>query len=100
MTATGKGANMIKKVTSRGFKLFQFYDGYGVGCSLQKSSSVEPCIWLGCDDANPRYLIPYKGWHPVNMPEGYVADTRMHLSRKDVLRLIPLLIKFVVTGEL
>lgn len=33
--------------TSRGFEINHFYDGYGVDCSIQESSAVEPHVWLG-----------------------------------------------------
>ena len=80
--------------TGRGFEIISFEDRYGVKCSLQQSSLAEyekpgiSAVWLGCDDANPRILVPGKSWQPVPMPEGYIADTRMHLDRKQVAALI------------
>lgn len=92
---------MRAEKTNRGFCLIKFSDRNGVECSLQKSSiATEDCIWLGCDDANPRVLVPGQGWRSMVMPEGYLADTRMHLTRKQVKRLIPHLVTFVETGEI
>ncbi|MCK9544475.1 MAG: hypothetical protein M0R03_20850 [Novosphingobium sp.] len=46
---------MKKQQTSRGFEYYEFIDRYNTKCSLQKSSlAFEDCIWLGCDDANPK----------------------------------------------
>lgn len=88
-------------LTNRGFKKYTFEDCYGIKCSLQKSSlATDSAIWLGCEDADPKVLIPGKGWQPVEMPEGYVADTRMHLTREQVKDLLPLLHWFVETGDL
>lgn len=83
-------------VTERGFGRMDFEDSNGVSCSLQESSSaMEPKIWLGCNDANPRYLVKGSGWIDVSMPEGYIADTRMHLNREQVRILLPYLLAFV-----
>lgn len=76
------------KLTNRGFEIIQFSDANDAQCSLQQSSSVEPHIWLGCNDANPRQLISGKGWQPVQMPKGYIADTRMHLNKEQVQALV------------
>lgn len=86
--------------TGRGFSKIEFTDRYDVACSLQKSSlAFEDAIWLGCNDANPRKLIPGKGWLPVEMPTEYIADTRMHLTSEQVAWLLPILQQFVATGE-
>jgi hypothetical protein len=80
--------------TSRGFERIEFSDFNGVQCSLQASSIVvyvkpgTSAIWLGCNYANPRMLVPGKSWQPVPMPSDYLADTRMHLDRKQVEGLI------------
>jgi hypothetical protein len=90
-----------KTKTDRGFVVIRFVDRYGVECSLQKSSLAgENAIWFGCDNANPRILIPGASWQPISMPDGYLADTRMHLNRKQVLSLLPRLIKFVIMGDI
>lgn len=93
---------MIKEgKTSRGFSIITFNDRYGVECSLQKSSlATEDCIWFGCNDADPIVLIPGQGWTKIEMPEDYIANTRMHLSQEQVKELLPYLQKFVETGEL
>jgi len=94
-------------LTNRGFSLGKFVDRYGTKCSIQKSSLAdEDCIWLGCDEANPKILackvnggIP-DGWVDYKMPEGVSLTTRMHLTKDMVKQLLPLLNKFVKTGEL
>lgn len=68
------------KKTERGFALCEFVDRYGEACSIQKSSlATEDCIWLGTNS---------------------VGVSRMHLTRKQVEDLLPLLIRFVESGEL
>lgn len=97
--------------TERGFEFVEFTDQSGVVCSLQQSSLATNevdeitsatggnAIWLGCDDANPRVLIKGEGWKPVDMPEGYIADTRMHLTRRQVEGLIEHLQSWLETGS-
>ena len=85
--------------TNRGFERIEFTDRYGVPCSLQQSSlATEDAIWLGCNDASPRHLVPGQGWQPVLMPDSYVANTRMHLTREQVAELVPLLQRWLDTG--
>ncbi len=82
------------KHTSRGFEIIDFKDRNGVACSLQASSIAEyekpgtSAVWLGCDDANPRILLPGKGWTKVEWLPDTIADTRMHLNREQVAALI------------
>jgi len=87
--------------TQRGFGIIRFKDEYNVNCSLQKSSiATKQCIWLGCDEANPRVCIRGKGWQKIDLPQDTACDTRMHLTRKQVFNLLPILIKFVLVGRL
>ena len=70
--------NLTKSKTERGFTVYEFTDGNGVGCSLQKSSAgTQDMIWLG--------------WTPGD---------RMHLNQKQVAELLPIMQKFVKTGEI
>jgi len=88
--------------TIRGFDIIKFKDSYGVECSLQKSSSAEDDkIWLGCDNADPKMFVPDKNpsWRPVLMPDDYIANTRMHLTREQVKSLLPYLQRFAETGD-
>lgn len=87
--------------TQRGFDFTKFVDGNGVECSLQRSSAAtREMIWLGVNDSDPRVCVRGEGWVPVDMPKGYLANTRMHLSREHVKALLPHLIKFAETGEI
>lgn len=87
--------------TNRGFTLLEFEDRYGVKCSLQKSSlATEDAIWFGCNDADPRVMLPGTGWTPIKMPTEYAANTRMHLTQEQVRTLLPYLQRFAETGEL
>lgn len=100
-----------KSKTARGFKLKSFKDRYGVKCSIQKSSlATEDAIWLGVDDVNPLVLhsdakmlgLNSKatcGWVGYPIPECVNLSSRMHLTKDQVADLIPVLQKFVDTGE-
>ncbi len=99
-------------VTQRGFALGEFKDQYGNQCSIQKSSiATKDCIWLGVDDPQPQIMVSdarrlgitnsmANGWMPYEIPSEVSISTRMHLSREDVKKLLPLLQKFVETGSL
>lgn len=89
----------IKK-TKRGFSIGQFADRYDNQCSIQKSSiATEDCIWLGIDDAKPE-IMSSNGWVKFEIPKEVSLNTRMHLTRKQVKELLPILQNFAETGEL
>lgn len=92
--------------TNRGFGRIEFEDYYGEKCSIQKSSlAEEDAIWFGINDANPQIMASKvmkkgTGWVKYPIPDDVVLTTRMHLTRDEVRELLPILIKFVETGEL
>lgn len=102
----------VVEMTKRGFERIEFTDHNGVACSLQQSSAIDfhapgsmdrpgsSLLWLGCNDANPRYFVPNgdPSWRSVVMPEQYVANTRMHLNRKQVEALVTQLQAWLETG--
>lgn len=107
---------MKVKKTNRGFEIVSFYDRYGVPCSLQQSSLAEytqpgsSAIWFGVDDSQPKVMASQAGsvgvktdettgWVPYPVPEAVLLSTRMHLDRKQVKKLIPLLQKWLETGS-
>ena len=95
-----EGNTMIHSITSRGFARVDFTDRYGVECSLQQSSlATEDAIWLGCNEPSPRRLAPGQGWQPVTLPEGTQCDTRMHLNRDQVAKLVVALQHWLVSGH-
>jgi len=98
---------MDTKPTLRGFARGEFLDFNGVSCSIQKSSiATDDCIWLGANDIGLKRFEPGRGWTDIeleeNDPDGisHFANTRMHLSRDQVLELLPLLQHFADTGDL
>lgn len=103
---------MKKKSTERGFPYYEFIDRYGEKCSLQLSSLADDrCIWLGVDDANPQIMASQarlfgvsttetSGWVSYPIPKEVQLSTRMHLSIEQVKKLLPILQKFVETGDL
>jgi len=78
--------NFLKfDTTDRGFAVAEFVDLYGSQCSLQKSSlATDDAIWLGVD----------KHFKP-----DVSTNVRMHLSRAQVRQLLPVLQRFVDTGN-
>jgi len=97
---------MKRKKTQRGFAYYEFTDAYGAKCSLQKSSSaMVDRIWFGVDDADPKIMASKtpeggNGWVPYTIPEDVMLTTRMHLDQKQVKKLLPILQRFVETGEI
>lgn len=97
---------MKKTTTERGFELVEFKDSKGVECSIQQSSiATEEAIWFGCDDADPQIFVPFSdpAWRKLEKPahaQDWVFNTRMHLTREQVAELLPILQKFVDTGNL
>lgn len=101
-----------KSKTARGFALVDFIDLYGSACNIQKSSlASEDAIWFGIEDANPLILASNAnlfgvdtdkttGWVPYPIPSEVLLTTRMHLNREQVAALIPILQKFVNTGDI
>jgi hypothetical protein len=82
--------------TARGFSIIKFNDHYGKECSIQESSlSTKSCIWFGIDNAEPQVLVQNKGWVDYKFPENVEFTTRMHLTVKQVEKLIPILQRFV-----
>jgi hypothetical protein len=71
--------------TERGFKFCLFKDYYGVECSIQQSSiATDDCIWIGANEVRGEVT----------------GNNRMHLSREQIASLIPILQRFVDTGDL
>lgn len=74
--------------TNRGFDYAEFDDLYGAGCSIQKSSlAFTEAIWFGLREC------------PDDV-DGHPIAPRMHLSQEQVAVLLPILQRFVETGEL
>lgn len=98
--------------TPRGFAIAKFSDLYGAGCSIQKSSvATDDAIWIGIVDAEPQIMATQAaqlgvkteettGWVPYPVPCQVSLTTRMHLNREQVDALIPVLQRFVDTGDL
>lgn len=102
---------MIASKTDRGFATVEFLDRYGDACIIQKSSlATEDAIWFGIQDACPQIMASdalaagidtdeTTGWIPYPMPKNVLLTTRMHLTRELVAELMPILQRFVDTGE-
>lgn len=97
--------------TNRGFPLREFTDYYGKACSIQKSSLADKdAIWFGIDNAEPIVLASQAasvgvntnettGWVTFPIPDAVSIHTRMHLTREQVRKLLPVLTRFVDTGD-
>jgi hypothetical protein len=98
--------------TGRGFAIRHFNDRYDFPCSIQKSSlATEDAIWLGIDDPRPKVMareaasVGVKtdetcGWVPYPIPANVQITSRMHLTRAQVRKLLPVLQCFVETGDI
>lgn len=95
----------FEKVTNRGFACVCFKDRYDCDCTIQQSSlATEDAIWFGITDPDPKIMASKTpqggtGWVPYAIPDDVLITTRMHLSRKQVAELLPVLQHFVDTGE-
>ncbi len=91
---------MKKTQTCRGFDIINFKDSYKVDCTLQKSSTVDSHIWLG-PSKNTVQELTGDGWKTNELKKNQqIYPERMHLTRIQVLKLIPHLIKFIILGEI
>ena len=94
---------ILLEKTLRGFDFAKFTDRNGHQCSVQKSSiATEDCIWLGADKIGLKEFTASAGWIERNEFDGgsFIANNRMHLTREQVAELLPILQRFVDTGEL
>jgi hypothetical protein len=97
---------MEKTKTDRGFACIEFTDYYGAGCSIQESSLADKrAIWFGINNADPKIMASKVmedgvGWVKYPIHEDVLLHTRMHLTQKEVAELLPVLQKFVDTGEI
>lgn len=74
------------KQTKKNLLRGEFKDRYGAECSIQESSLPgEECLWLGVD---------------VDFDGREVRNGRMHLTREQARKLIPMLRHFVRCGAL
>lgn len=106
------------KQTCRGFVYGEFRDCHGEKCSIQESSAVEPCLWLGLDKPKicvmsiyAKSLPPPKvypdegstentGWHIYEPPEAVHAFSRMHIDQETAKELVKMLEYFIAYGVL
>lgn len=96
---------MKKSKTKRGFEIVEFKDFNGVECKIQKSSlATDDAIWFGAKEIGLQEFRSGNGWMPVELEQSeghhFVANNSMHLNRKQVKKLLPILQNFVETGEL
>lgn len=97
---------MNRNKTDSGFGYYNFTDRGGNECRILKSSlATEDCIWIGADDIGLKHFIPGIGWQDVKLEtkipnESYIANNHMQLTIDNVKQLLPILQKFVETGEI
>ena len=100
---------MKEKTTERGFNYNQFTDANDVECSIQISSAIqdEYLIWLGANEIGLKEFVAHRkpsAWMDIELEESmshhYMANNRMHLTQSQVKELIPVLQRFVETGDI
>ena len=90
--------------TQRGFNFVEFFDFNETRCKIQKSSlATEDAIWFGAQDIGLKELRRGEGWKDVPLESSddhaFIANNLMHLTREQVKKLLPVLKRFVETGE-
>lgn len=85
------------KRSKRGFLYGKFHDAKNVLCSIQKSSSVLPKIWLGPDKVSPTLNgLPVQPCIDLKIDDDRVLlSARMHLTQKQVQIVIEYLDLFI-----
>lgn len=99
---------MKTKKTARGFGYKEFKDYNGNDCIIQKSSlATDDAIWLGAKNLIVQEFVAFRqpeAWKTITfentMEHHFVGNERMHLTRKQVKKLLPILQKFAETGDL
>lgn len=98
---------MKKEKTNRGFSMIYFRDRMGTECSIQKSSlACTDAIWLGANKLGVKEFKAGEGWkdrddlEKSEIDHHFVGNNRMELTRKQVKKLLPILQRFVETGDL
>jgi hypothetical protein len=97
---------MKKEKTNRGFDIYSFKDLYDEPCHIQKSSlATDDAIWFGIDNARPIILASKvikggTGWVDYPLPADVFINTCMHFNREQIAEIIPILQKFVDTGDI
>jgi len=89
--------------TERGFEEVKFEDSYNNKCIIQKSSkAVDDFIWIGISEPKLTVFEDKKMESYINtvLPDNWMVHSQMHLSRKQVAELLPILQRFVDTGDL
>lgn len=91
---------MKNTTTQRGFQIGQFTDSRGSDCVIQQSSDASDYyIWLGIH--NPKLVIFIDGdWVDYTINPDVLIKSAMHLNREQVASMLPMLTKFVETGNL
>jgi hypothetical protein len=85
-------ATLKKKKDSTGGTYYTFIDRYEKRCILQPSSlATQAAIWIGVTETGPQ----------MGMNANKIVDYgAMHLNQEQVKMLLPVLQKFVKTGEI
>ena len=97
--------------TLRGFEVQHFLDDYGLDCSIQESSAVEPHLWFGVH--RPFLKIEWwnakkygmevakeSGWYDYPIPDEVLIESRMHLNQEQAKDLAKKLMFFAKHGYL
>lgn len=99
--------------TRRGFAFVTFQDGHDDECIIQKSSRVEDAIWIGQSKLIVKHFVPFRrpnAWEDVDIEsllgitkgseQHIIGSNQMHLNREQVAELLPVLQRFVDTGDI
>lgn len=92
-------------IDARGFKVIEFKDIYENELSIQESPNDKNSLLLNINDNNPSIMKSdpidnTEEWIDYSIPEDTYVNIRIHLSKEQIKELIPILQRFVDTGEL
>ena len=74
------------RLTPRNFEIIEFPESHGLPCNLQQSSSIDN-TQRGLDNPGSSFI-----WFGLK-------DSRMHLSRENLIELLPHLQQWLKTGN-
>jgi hypothetical protein len=85
---------------TKSLKRIEFHDAHQNECSLQESSTdMYDAVWLGVQEPVINVMVD-GGWKDLVLPEGAVVNSRMHLTQRQIRKILPLLEYFAEHGSL
>lgn len=79
----------------------EFTDYYGNNYIIRKSEiDAPPAIWIGPKELELSEYVPNQGYVPITLPKDCCGNHFILLNQAQVAALLPMLQRFVATGEI